>query len=219
MDKLDAVHVTDRFAKSWDQWDKSVRTRADIPRFLKEASDEDLVELLAGASKTDRKYERDIVATEILNRLGRRHRDLPAAAAEVLESAEAAYQAAAEGQRAIHMAEGILKATGQETLGAEVSASAFASLDTTKLAFEAAQQNSADVQAAVAQSRIAREFAEASVATAEAAQKATDDAAEHLEAAGHAEAAAEARLAADRMRETAEENVAATKAERSQTKD
>lgn len=207
------MHVSDRFGELWRKWDASVRERADIPAFLARATDEDLVELLAGASAADRKYERDIVATEIVNRLGRRHRDLPAAADQVLRSAEIAYEAAAEGQRAIHTAEGILKATGETELGAEVSASAYASLDTTRVAFEAAQKNSADVQATVSQSRIAKMLAEDAGRSAEKTADATEAAMDHLESIGHHKEASAARQAASEMLDAADDTIEATRVE------
>lgn len=207
------MHVSDRFGELWRKWDASVQERADIPGFLERATDEDLVELLAGASAVDRKYERDIVATEIVNRLGRRHRDLPAAADQVLRSAEIAYEAAAEGQRAIHTAEGILKATGEAELGEEVSASAYASLDTTRVAFEAAQKNSADVQATVSQSRLAKLLAEDAGRTAERTSDATEAAMGHLESTGHHKEAGAARRAASDMLHATGGTIAATRDE------
>ena len=193
------MEFSNRFADLWKRWDGSVRDRSEIPDYLAQATDEDLIELLAGAPVGERKYECDVVATEILNRLHRRNRALPDVADEVLRSAEAAYHAAAEGQRAIHTAESILKASGDEELGQSVSASAYASLDTTRLAFEAAQRNSSDVQAAVAQSRVARQLADDAETKARTAVDATQEARTALEQAGHPDAAAEARAAAERI--------------------
>lgn len=207
------MSITDRFAKLWEQWDGNVRHRGDVPEFLKNAKDEDLVELLAATSPTTRKYERDIIATEVLNRLHRRHHDLPNAASEVLNAAEIAYDAAAEGQRAIHAAEGILKAQGEQELGETVSAAAYASLDTTRLAFEAAQKNSADVQATVAQSRVANHLAEDAAAQAKIGSDATRAAARTLEAAGHKQEADAAHKAATQITEAAKATVDASRGE------
>ena len=213
------MHITDRFAELWSRWDERVRTRADVPSFLAQATDEDLIELLAGATGRDRKYERDVVATEIMNRLGRRHNDLPAAAAQVLSSAEAAYDAAARGQKAIHTAESILKASGETDLGIDVSASAYASLDTTKLAFEAAQQNSADVKAVVSQSRVAHRLAEDAARTADLGTDATREAARTLEDAGHLDAAQAAHDAANDIADAAQATVDAVAEEREEAGD
>lgn len=213
------MNVTDRFAELWIRWDERVRTRADVPKFLAEAKDEDLIELLAGATARDRKYERDVVATEILNRLGRRHSDLPAAAERVLSSADAAYDAAARGQKAIHTAESILKAVGDVDLGHEVSASAYASLDTTKLAFEAAQQNSADVKAVVSQSRVAHQLAEDAARVADRGAEATREAARTLEDAGHLDAAQAAHDAANDIADAAQATADAATQERQEVGD
>lgn len=195
--------VTDRFGRLWERWDGSVEDRSAIPGVLADARDEDLVELLAAGSAQDRKYERDVIATEVLNRLSRRRESLPVAAAEVLRSAEAAYDAAAEGQKAIHTAEGILKAQGDEQLGADVSASAYASLDTTRLAFEAAQQNSSDVKAAVSRSRIAGYHTQDSVDIAAKTSDATSAASEALHESGHGAEAGAAQDAANRIHSAA----------------
>lgn len=208
------MEITDRFARLWERWDRGVRDRSDVPGFLASAKDEDLIELLAATSPQERKYERDVVATEILNRLRKRTNDLPTAAEQVLLSAEAAYQAAVEGQKAIHTAEGLLKATGEEQLGAEVSATAYASLDTTKLALEAAQQNSADVRATIAQSRVAHQFAQDATESAREVSDAARAAAEPLAHAGRHEAAEAAIEAAERIERAAELTVAAVEDER-----
>lgn len=208
------MDITDRFASLWARWDAAVHDRSEIPAFLSDASDEDLIELLAGAPRGDRKYECDVVATEILNRLHRRHRDLPTVAHEVLRSAELAYEAATEGQRAIHKAESILKAGGDEDLGREVSAAAYASLDTTRLAFEAAQRNSEDVHATVAQSRATQRLAGAAVESAEDAVGATREAASILAEQGHHDAAKEAEMAAARIERAADRTVSAVSEER-----
>lgn len=208
------MEITDRFAKHWQKWDGSVRDRADIPAFLRAAKDEDLIELLAGSSASaDRKYARDVIATEILNRLHKRHNDLPSAAGEVLHAAEQAYEAAADGQRAIHTAESILKASGDSALGAKVSAAAYASLDTTRLAFEAAQQNSADVQATVAQSRVANRLAEDAAMTAKEGSDATRAAAASLKDSGHDKEAKAAHKAATEIEDAAQATVDAVDGE------
>lgn len=208
------MEITERFARMWTEWDEKAGDRKDVPHYLRGAKDEDLVELLASSSQKDRKYERDVIATEILNRLHRRHRDLPSAADAVLESAEAAYHAASAGQQAIHTAEGILKAQGDEELGTEVSASAYESLDTTKAAFEAAQRNSKDVQRTVSQSRLTHDLAKEATRTAKRASDATRDAADALAGSGHSGAAHRAQKAADKIVEKADAATQATRKER-----
>ena len=199
------MEITDRFAQRWQTWDACVHGRADAATFLKSAKDEELLELLAGASDKDRKYERDVVATEIQNRLAQRAKEHPEGAEQVFRAAYAAYEAAAKGQKALHTAEGILKASGDMDLGVNVSASATLSLDATKLAMEAAQAHVAELQAAQAQSRIAEQLVEdAAQAALEVAAK-TERGAGRVAELGHEAEARAAREAALRIREAAAE--------------
>lgn len=197
--------ITDRFALSWVRWDQRVQQGQEPTVFLKSAKDEELIELLAGDSGTDRKYERDIVAVEIQNRLAQRNRSLPLGADEVLKAAYIAYEAAAKSQRAIHAAEGILKASGDTALGVAVSGSAIASLDTTKLALEAAQEHAANVQATLAQSRVAEQLAQDAVDSAMQAAAKAQLGAERIAELGHEEEARVAREAAEALRAAAED--------------
>lgn len=200
-----SMALKDRFASRWDAWDEEVHDRGDAAPYLAAAKDEELLELLAGWSDKDRKYERDIIAVEIQNRLAERSRKLPGGADDVLRAAFVAYGAAASSQKAIHAAEAILKASGDIELGRTVSASAYLSLDTTKLAMEAAQAHAAEVQAALTKSRIAEQLVEdAAEAAREAAEKA-ELGAKRVAELGHTEEAEAARAAAKRLRETAEE--------------
>ena len=199
------MEITDRFAQRWETWDARVHGREEAAAFLKSAKDEELLELLAGCSDKDRKYERDVVTTEIQNRLARRAKEHPEGAEQVFRAAYAAYEAAAKGQKAIHTAEGILKASGDTDLGVSVSASAIISLDATKLAMEAAQAHVAELQAAQAQSRIAERLVEdAAQAALEVAAK-TDRGAGRVAELGHEAEARAAREAAQRIREAAAE--------------
>jgi hypothetical protein len=194
---------TDRFADRWREWDSRVHERADATAFLKTATDETLIELLAGNSDRDRKYERDIIATEIQNRLAKRATDHPEGADEVFRAAYAAYEEAARGQRAMHTAENILKTHGDVELGNAVSLAANLSLDATRLAMKAAQQHAIDLQAARAQSRIAARLAEDAEQIAEEAQAKAERAAARVAELGHAAEAQAAREAAARLHDAA----------------
>lgn len=142
-----------RFGKLWAQWDARV-DRGEAPAdILESAKDEDLVEVLGGKSDLDRKYARDIIATELLNRLHSRSVKHPAAAKAAQDSAKIAHQAAEDGQEAIHKADNLLKESGQVELGTAVSASAYASLDASKAAFEAARDLSEDLHQTLSKSR------------------------------------------------------------------
>lgn len=199
------MSITDRFASSWERWDKKAQDGHSPAALLRSAKDEELLELLAGICGEERQYERDIVAVEIQNRLAQRNRALPSGADEVLEATSVAYEAAAKGQLAVHTAEGILKASGDVELGAAVSASAIASLDTTKLAQAAAQEHAATVQAMLTQSRVADQLAQDAADSALKAAAAAERGAERIAELGHAEEAEAAHVAADALRVAAED--------------
>lgn len=199
------MEIRDRFADTWIDWDERVQGRTDAAAFLRAAKDEQLLELLAGESDRDRKYERDILATEIQNRLARRSMELPGGATDVYRAASVAHEAAVQSQIAIHTAGGILKANGDSDLGVSISAAAIVSLDTTRLALDAAREHLSELQAAFAQSRVAeRLIHDAAQAALEAAVK-TEQGAARLASLGHARDAAAAREAASRLREAAED--------------
>lgn len=160
-----------RFARLWDTWDARRAAGERAADILRAAKDEELVEILAGESTENRKYERDIIATELLNRLSSRFREQPVSADAAADSAQSSHKAAEEGQEAIHRAEGILKSTGHYDLGASVSASADRSLAATQAALNAATEAARSARKSVAQSRAGVELAEEAAQTAkEAAQ-------------------------------------------------
>lgn len=160
-----------RFGKLWVEWDARIAA-GDLPRdILRTAKDEELIEILAGESRLDRKYARDIIATEILNRMHTRSMTQHPGARSVEATARAAHEIAQDSQEAIHLAEGILKASGAPSdyvLGAAVSASADASLHATQAAFDSAKIQAEALHETLAQSRIGAELA------AEAAHVADD---------------------------------------------
>lgn len=187
-----------RFGRLWPEWDRRVAAGEKPKAMLREAKDEDLIEILAGESRLDRKYARDIIATEILNRLHARGTTQHPGAKGVEESARNAHAAAEEGQEAIHHAEGILKATGQYELGAAVSASADASLEATKAAFESAQEHAQSLHDTLAQSRLGSELAEHAAQKAEEGREITDELEQKMTAIGRGK---EGRAASDASRD------------------
>jgi hypothetical protein len=198
------MEITDRFAQKWDHWDEHVHDGAQAQTYLRAAKDEQLLELLAAESSKNRKYERDIVTTELQNRLATRHAAHPKGADEVMVAARQAYEAAAKGQKAIHTAEAILKASGDMELGTAVSTAAYVSLDTSKVALEAALRHATEIQAALAQSRIAERLIEDA---AQAALDVVDRAAagaRRVAELGHLAEAEAAREAAELIRIAAE---------------
>lgn len=162
-----------RFEKLWRRWDQRVAAGTPPVELLRDAKDEDLVEILAGESRLDRRYARDIIATEMLNRLHARGASQHPGAKIVEESAREAHQAAKDGQEAIHHAEGILKANGQVSLGSAVSDSADASLTATRAAFDSAKVQAAALHQTLGQSRLGGELAAEAVTKADEGREVT----------------------------------------------
>lgn len=175
-----------RFGKLWKSWDARISSGETVEAILREAKDEDLVEILGGETRGERKYARDVIATELLNRLHARTISQPASARAAADSARAANEVARDGQYAIHTAEEILKSSGQEELGASVSASAYASLDATEAAFQAADRHAETLEGNLAQSRIGTELAKDAVHAAKQGIKATHDLEHQMEELGKA---------------------------------
>lgn len=178
------MHDGARFGKLWTDWDARVDRGETPAEILRDAKDEDLVEVLGGESGRDRKYARDIIATELLNRLHFRSRKHPATARAAQDSAKVAHDAAVDGQEAIHRAEGLLKDSGQEELGASVSASAYASLDASKAAFDAAREHSDSLHQTLAQSRAGGDLADDAVDAAREARDITRDLGDQMKSIG-----------------------------------
>lgn len=194
-----------RFGKLWAQWDKRVDEGESPADILRDSKDEDLVEVLGGESERDRKYARDIIATELLNRLHSRSSKHPAAAKVAERSARLAHEAAQEGQEVIHHAEGILKDSGQGELGSSVSASAYKSLDASRAAFTAAKEHAGALHETLAQSRVGGELAEDAARAAELGRKVTHDLGEQMESLGKGKEGRAAKEASRTIKTTADQ--------------
>lgn len=177
-----------RFGKLWEWWDARIAVGETPARILRDAKDEDLIELLGGESAQDRKYARDVIATELLNRTRARSTRQPAAASAAADSAGSAHEEARRSQGAIHEAEAILKGSGQWDLGASVSASAYRSLDATAAAFAAAKASAESLQLSLAQSRVSNELAEEAALVAREGRMITEEIGDEMERLGHGEA-------------------------------
>lgn len=173
-----------RFGKLWSAWDARIATGQPPGDILRNAKDEDLVEILAGESRLDRRYARDIIATEILNRMHARSTTQHPGAREVEASARAAHEVAQDSQEAIHHAEGILKSSGQYALGAAVSASADASLLATGAAFDSAKIQAEALHETLAQSRVGAELAAEAAEVADEGREITRELEQKMDAIG-----------------------------------
>ncbi len=96
-----------RFDRGWDSWDGSVRAGKTHREILGTTSDPDLVSLLASTRGHFRSVDRNVVATELLNRI-RRHEHLASHAGEgrlaVWESAMATEDRCFESRERIRLA-------------------------------------------------------------------------------------------------------------------
>ena len=204
-----------RFGRLWKEWDASIARGESPQNILREAKDEDLIEILAGESDVDRRYARDVIATELLNRVRGRSTNQPAAATAAADSAQAAHKTTQQGQEAIHRAEGILKHSGQWELGASVSASAYRSLDATEAAFTAAKDSAESLQRSLSQSRVGNELAEEAARTAQEGRDITEDIEVEMERLGRGKEGRAAAAASRAISEAAEESAdAASEAQR-----
>lgn len=197
-----------RFGRLWTEWDARVDRGESPTDILKGAKDEDLVEVLGGESVHNRKYARDIIATELLNRLHSRSTKHPAAAKAAEASAKLAHDAAKEGQAAIHEAEGLLKSSGQEALGASVSASAYASLDASKAAFDAAREHADSLHQTLAQSRTGGDLARDAARAAQEGSDLTRTLAQQMKSIGKGKEGQAADEAGRKMQTTADQAAA-----------
>lgn len=194
-----------RFGKLWADWDDRIDRGESPTKILLDSKDEDLVEVLGGESELNRKYARDIIATELLNRLHLRSTRHPAAAKVAQTSAMIARDAAKDGQAAIHHAEEILKSSGQHELGTAVSASAYKSLDASEAAFAAAKEHAEALHETLAQSRVGEDLARDAAAAAEVGRKVTHKLGEQMERMGKGKEGRAAKEASAAIKTTADQ--------------
>lgn len=71
-----------RFARVWNEWDRAVEGGKQPKEMLADFSSEKIMQLLAGAGN-ERRYERDILATEAMNRLVKARRRIEESTNEV----------------------------------------------------------------------------------------------------------------------------------------
>lgn len=197
-----------RFGKQWKEWDARIDKGESPVEILRGSKDEDLVEVLGGESGVvDRRYARDVIATELLNRLRARSVKHPASAKAAQDSAKLAHDAAKEGQGRIHRAEGLLKRSGQHELGAAVSASAYKSLDASKAALDATKEHAVSLDASLSQSRGASELADEAAKVAGEGRKITRKLGEKMESMGRGQEGRDAADASTAIKKSADQLV------------
>lgn len=93
-----------RFEGTWRAWDAHARAGERAVDLLLRLSDESLIELLASAGD-GRRYERNLIATEILNRMRWLRRELSETASLADEAVEESRRAAAAAAQSVHESE------------------------------------------------------------------------------------------------------------------
>lgn len=197
-------HDEARFGKLWTEWDARIERGESPAEILKDSKDEDLVEVLGGESVHDRKYARDIIATELLNRLHSRATKHPPAAKAAEASAKLAHDAAQEGQAAIHGAEKLLKSSGQEEFGDSVSKTAYASLDASKAAHESAREHADSLHQTLGQSRAGGDLARDAADAAQAGSDLTETLQQQMKSIGRSKEGQAASAAGQKIKLTAD---------------
>lgn len=89
--------VDSRFRRHWDRWQARIQAGKTPADFIAECSDETLVELLADGSRGT-PVERNVIATELTNRISRLHRRVEGHSDRVREALEDNERAAEAGR-------------------------------------------------------------------------------------------------------------------------
>lgn len=112
-------HTTNRFERSWEEWDERIGDGAQPREMLADLSSEKIMQLLAGAG-SERRYERDILATEVMNRLVRARHNVDDSMENV---ADLLGDVQSQGQRTredVHKTEEVVaRLQGSEALGTD----------------------------------------------------------------------------------------------------
>lgn len=88
--------VDSRFRRHWDRWRARIKAGKTPADFIAECSDETLVELLADGSQGT-PVERNVIATELTNRISRLHRKVEGHSDRVREALDDNERAAEAG--------------------------------------------------------------------------------------------------------------------------
>lgn len=99
-----------RFEGRWRMWDDIIRRGERPADFLPRLSDESVVELLASGDPAERRFELNLLATELLNRLSRARRLLHEADALADKYLGAAMEQADVAAQIVHEATDAMKA-------------------------------------------------------------------------------------------------------------
>lgn len=152
-----------RYRRLWERWDGAVAAGRRPHEFLQEVSDESLIELLAGATE-QRQYERDLIATELKNRMVRLHKAMKRATDEVVATVNLLTDAVLDAEDIVHGVETAAEAHRQgipeanEDLLAEAAHEASATIENVALRTDHAGEKSKELEAATRELRANRRW-------------------------------------------------------------
>lgn len=97
-----------RFARAWSEWDAGLEEGKQPQEMISELPSEKIMQLLAGAGN-ERRYERDILATEAMNRLVKARQRIENSTSEVAELIHDVEEQADKTRRDVHATEAVVK--------------------------------------------------------------------------------------------------------------
>lgn len=108
-----------RFARAWNEWDDRIEEGKKPGEMLSDFSSEKIMRLLAGAGK-ERRYERDILATEAMNRLIKARHRIEGSTREVSDLVQDVQEQAQKTRESVHDTEEVVaRLQGNEALGVQ----------------------------------------------------------------------------------------------------
>lgn len=108
-----------RFARAWNEWDEGVEEGKQPTDMLAELPSEKIMQLLAGAGR-ERRYERDILATEAMNRLAKARRRVEGSTKEVADLVRSLEDQGEKTRHDVHATEEVVaRLQGSESLGVD----------------------------------------------------------------------------------------------------
>lgn len=106
-----------RFERVWNEWDAAVEKGKEPRELLSEFSSEKIMQLLAGAGN-ERRYERDILATEAMNRLVKARRRIEESTQEVADLVHEVQEQGQKTREDVHATEDVVgRLQGSERVG------------------------------------------------------------------------------------------------------
>lgn len=117
MTRIENQPGQNRFERAWDQWDDALEKGKEPKQLLSDLPSESIMQLLAGAGQ-ERRYERDLLATEAMNRLVKARRRIDDSTKEVADLIHDVKEQGDKTRQDVHKTEEVVaRLQGAETLG------------------------------------------------------------------------------------------------------